>query len=143
MLLTAIALATITSSAPVYPSYANPDILMVNTSYSLVQQADKGLICYGCRPEPTTIAGSEVIRYEDEPLVEANSGFTVFISTGITETCPAGKQYIVNLATAELRQLNVPCGATKYQWMFSEEEVKYSYSLQGKTYSFKFKINMG
>ena len=143
MLLTAIALATLTSISQDAPTYANPDILMVNTRYSLIQQADKGLICYGCGAEPVEIVGSEVIRYEDEPLVEANSGFTVFISTGISETCPAGKQYVVNLATAELRQLNVPCDATKYQWLFSEEEIKYSYKSNGQTYSFKFKINMG
>lgn len=141
MLLTALTLLTLTST-PVHPTYANPDVLMVNTRYSLLQQADSGLICYGCAPEPKEIAGSEVIRYEDEPLVEANSGFTVFISTGITDTCPAGKQYVVNLATAELHQLNVPCDAKKYQWLFSEEEIKYSYQANGKTYSFKFKITM-
>lgn len=114
MLLTALTLLTLTST-PVYPTYANPDMLMVNTRYSLMQQADTGLVCYGCGPEPIEIAGSEVIRYEDEPLVEANSGFTVFISTGITDTCPAGKQYVVNLVSAKLQQLNVPCDAKKYQ----------------------------
>jgi hypothetical protein len=141
MLLTALTLLTLTST-PVHPTYANPDILMVNSRYSLLQQADSGLICYGCAAEPQEIAGSEVIRYEDEPLVEANSGFTVFISTGITDTCPAGKQYVVNLATSTLQQLNVPCDAKKYQWLFSEEEIKYSYQANGKTYSFKFKIIM-
>lgn len=110
---------------------SNPDVIYLNSRYAIVQE-EKGLVCYGCSDKPTLIAGSNKIPYDQQPLIEASSGFAVFLTTDITDECPAGKQWAVNLASATMEYLGTPCQASDMRWSFSESEVKYSYMFSGE-----------
>lgn len=131
--LTALSLAAVLATN-------SPDVIMVNKSYALLQ-TEAGLVCYGCQAEPAVLPGSE--RFIDqEVFVEANSAFTAFVTSGVTDTCPAGQQYVINLAMQRIVEMHVPCQATDYEWSFSERLITYRYRLDGKSYAFKFAVEM-
>lgn len=119
----------------------SPDVIMVNKQYALMQ-SERGLVCYGCQDKPVIVQGSETLGYGDNVFVEANSAQAAFITKAASAECPAGEQYVVNLAAAKIERLNVPCQAKDYEWTFSERLVTYRYHLEGKTYAFKFAIKM-
>lgn len=119
----------------------SPDVIMVNKQYALTH-TERGLVCFGCQPKPVIVQGSETLGYGDNVFVEASSAQAAFITRDPTEQCPAGEQYVVNLAAAKMERLNVPCNAKDYEWSFSERLVTYRYHLNGKTYVFKFALEV-
>lgn len=123
MFLSAMALAAVVSTN-------TPDLVYMNTKYAITQ-AERGLVCYGCAEEPVNVKGTDTIKYSDSVLVESGSAGIVFVSTNVSDSCPAGNQYIINLEEPKAYKLSVPCQATSLKWEFSESGVKYSYVFEG------------
>ncbi|MGL5648967.1 MAG: hypothetical protein ACRDDY_14050 [Clostridium sp.] len=131
MALAALVLAAAMNVTPAIASTAvadDPNLVYLNTHYALTQ-AERGLVCYGCGELPKEVKDSQAIVLSDQVLVESASAGVVFISTGVSEACPAGKQYVVNLADAHMEPLGVPCNAKNFIWSFSEQRVIYKYDV--------------